>query len=68
VAKKSFMSKIADAVLGPDKGPTRPHPAIVMDDNVMLPIPPAPKTRRGKKARAPKKAAKKPATRKKKST
>lgn len=60
-----MMSKIADAVLGPDKGPTRPHPAVVMDGNVMPPNPPAPKTRKVKKAKASKKkVAKKPATKK----
>jgi hypothetical protein len=64
MAKKSLMSKIADAVLGSDKGPTRHHPAVVMDGNV-IPIPPASKTRKVKKAKASKKRiAKKPATKK----
>jgi hypothetical protein len=64
MAKKSLMSKIADAVLGPDKGPARPHLAVVMEGNV-IPIPPAPKTRKVKKAKASKKrVAKKLATKK----
>jgi hypothetical protein len=65
MAKKSLISKIADAVLGPDKGPARPHPAVVMDRNIMPPSPQAPKTRKVKKAKvSKKKVAKKPATKK----
>jgi len=54
MAKKSLMSKIADIVLGSDTGPTRPHPAIVTDGNVLMPTPPGPKMRSVKKAKAPK--------------
>jgi hypothetical protein len=67
MAKKSLISKIADAVLGPDEGPTRPHPAVFMDGNIMPPSPPAPNKRKLKKAKASskKRVAKKPATKKK---
>jgi hypothetical protein len=56
MAKKSLMSKIADVVLGPDKGPTRPHPAVV--DGMLWCQPPGPKMRNVKKAKALKKIGK----------